>query len=287
MLVLRFNAVASTEVPMVRVRVTEIITLLLALLLTGCVSGYKQFYMPVQAATPEAIARMRAAPPPANPIVERAPPTDSKAVTDAYLKRGYFVIGHSSFNSGRSESNDAAIQQGRDVGADLVLILHPRYTGSVTTNIPITTPTTSTSYSSSSATAYGPGGPVTAFGSGSTTTYGTSTTYMPMTVHRSDYAAVYFFKARVTLGAVVRDMNDDERQSLQTNKGVVVRLVVDGSPAFDSDILVGDVIAEIVGTPLASPRDYGELLGRNRGKQVTIVLIRRGQRIEKSVQLNP
>lgn len=260
---------------------------LLALILAGCVSGYQQFYKPAQGSTPQGIAAVRVGPPPAQPIIERAQPSDPDTILAAYARRGYIMIGQSMFNSGRPESDENAIQQAKDVGADLVLILNARYTGSVTSSIPITTPTTTTSYSSGTATAYGAGAPVTAFGSGMTTTYGTTTTYVPMTVHRSDYGAVYFVKRRFTLGAYLRDLNDTERQELQTNRGAVVRLVVDGSPAFNSDILVGDYIAAIDGEAVLSAQTFGELLGARRGKSVSLILIRRGQRIEKSVQLNP
>ena len=283
---LRFDPLHGGNL-MTRVRFTEFLTLLVALLLSGCVSGYQQFYKPVREATPEVIARTRVGPPPANPIVERAQPASPETITNAYTRRGYAVIGHASFNSGRRESDEAAIQQGRDVGADLVLILNPRYTGSVTTSIPITTPTTSTAYSSGSATAYGAGGPVTVLGSGTTTTYGTSTTYVPMTVHRSDYAAVYFVKRKWMLGASLRDLNDDERQELQTNRGVIVRAIVDSSPAYNADILVGDVIVAVGGAAVSDQRSLDALLEPHRGREVKVTVLRRGQRIENSVNLNP
>ncbi|MCK9388228.1 MAG: PDZ domain-containing protein [Sulfuritalea sp.] len=263
------------------------ICLLAAILITGCASGYKQFYRPAQGASPELIASLRVAPPPASPVVERATPSDGKAILDAYAKRGYVMIGNSMFNSGRPESETSAILQAKDVGADLVLILDPRYTGSVTSSIPITTPTSSTSYSTGTATAYGPGGPVTAYGSGTTTTYGSTTNYVPITINRSDYGAVYFVKQRFGLGAFGRDLTDNERQELQTNKGAVVRLVVDGTPAFNADILVGDIITSIDGIDIVNAQAFSELLRDRRGKRIALVVLRRGHRIEKTVQLNP
>ena len=117
-------------------------------------------------------------------------------VLDAYAKRGYVQIGNAMFNSGRDEPETAAVHQGQKVGADLVLILNPKYTGSVTSSVPITTPTTNLSYTSGTATAYGSGGTVTAYGNSTTTTYGTTTNYVPITVNRSDYGAVFFVKQR-------------------------------------------------------------------------------------------
>lgn len=214
---------------MIRPISIRLFPLVFALFLAGCASGYKNFYQQAQGATPQTIAARRVAPAPATPIVERAQGGDSRTILDAYTKRGYSMIGNSLFNSGRSEPESSAVRQAQDVGADLVLILDPRYTGSVTSSVPITTPTTSTTYSTGTATAYGSRGAVTAYGSGTTTTYGTSTNYVPMTVHRSDYGAIYFVKQRFTLGIVGRDLDDAERQELQTNKGAVARLVCPGS----------------------------------------------------------
>jgi len=117
-----------------------------------------------------------------------------------------------------------------------------------TSTATVTTPTTTTSYSTGTATAYGSRGPVTAYGSGTTTTYGSTTNYVPITVQRVDYGAVYFVKQRFGLGVFIRDLNDSERQDLQTNRGVAVRLVVDDTPAYNADILVGDVITATVKT---------------------------------------
>lgn len=268
-------------------RTVAAFSLALALLLSGCASGYKQFYQPSQGITPDQIAARRPGPPPPVPSVERAQPADSQVILDAYAKRGFVMIGHSLFNSGRPESEESAIDQGREVRADLVLILNPRYTGSVTASVPITTPTTTTSYSTGSATAYGARGPVTAYGSGTTTTYGSTTSYVPVTVHRMDFGAIYFAKQRFGLGVFVRDLNNSERQELQTNRGVAVRVVVDDTPAFNADILVGDVITAIDGVAVASTRGFNEVARNYAGKVVSLSIIRRGQRIEKSVQINP
>lgn len=259
----------------------------LLLLLVGCVSGYKQFYRPEPDATPEAVSAQRLNPPPAMPIIERAKHTDPQIISDSYGKRGYSVIGSSFFNSGESEPEGSAIQQAKDVKADLVLILNPRYTGSITTAVPIITPTTTTSRSSGTATAYGQDGSVTAYGSGTTITHGTTTNYVPVTVDRSEFGAVFFIKRRFGLGASVRDLNDGERQDLQTNKGATIELVVDDTPAFNSDILVGDIVTMLDGIPITGAQHLLSLISEKKGRMVSISIHRHGQRLEKSVQLNP
>lgn len=261
-------------------------SVLTAALLAGCASGYSQFYKPAPGTTPEVIAAMRVAPPTGQPIVERtAMPSDWTALIDSYAKRSYAPIGGSSFNSGREEREEAAIEQGKKVGADLVLILNPRYTGSTTTAIPLTTPTTTTSYSTGRATAFGAGGVVNAYGSGTTTTYGSTTTMVPITVHRSDYGALYFVKRKWNFGAELRDLNDQERQDLQSNKGVVVRVVADNTPAFYADILPGDIILAVNDEPILNREYLSKRISNFAGQLVTVSIYRRGSRIEKSVQL--
>ena len=252
--------------------------------LGGCASGYQQFYKPVQGATPEIVASLRAGPAPSMPAIERSPPRNGdNGLIDAYIKRSYNAIGYASFTTGRAESEDAAVAQAKTVGADLVLIFDPKYAGSTTTNVLIKLPTTSTSYTSGTATAFGAGGAVTAHGNATTTTYGTSTDIIPFTVNRSNYGAIFFVKRNYRLGLVVRDLNDDERRSLQANKGVVVRLVVDNTPAFDADLLVGDIITSVDGEVVSTTEAFNKLFGDRKGKTVSIKFIRGAQAMEKSV----
>lgn len=281
------RSATSHRVPSLKFRrLLGLSTVVASTILVGCASGYHKFYQPANGATPEAIARLRAAPAPANPIVERAaPPSDSKALADSFRKRGYELIGTSFFNSGRAENENAAVQKGKEVGADLVLILNPKYTGSTTSSVPLTLPTSTTSYSSGTATAYGAGGSVTAYGSGTTTTYGSQTTYIPVTTHRSDYGAVFFVKQRMKLGVKYRELTDSERQELQTNQAVAIDLVVDNTPAFYADILPGDIILAVDGVNVAGRSGLSSALDARSGQKITLTIVRRGQRIEKTLQL--
>ena len=291
---------------------------ILALILAGCASGYNTFYKPVDGATSEAIAADRTSPPPAMPIIERRARANGPVSLTAYNKRGYVMIGSSIFNSGRNESETSALKQGQSIGADLVVIFNPEYTGSTTSYVPLTLPSTTTSNTSSSATAYGSGGSVsntsgsatangsggsvtangnattntygsgavTAYGNSTTTTYDTKTTYIPITVNRSDYGALFFIKKHFLFGAAFRDLNDTERQELQTNQGVVVQTIVDDSPAFKADVLTGDVIATIDGVTVPNAGGATRMMDERKGKQITLAIARSGQRIEKSIQLD-
>lgn len=257
-------------------------------LLTSCASsGYKAFYTPAEGATPEEIARLRAAPPPETPKLERSAPVSADQILSAYAQRGYALIGYSMFNSGARESEVSALEQGRLVGADIVLVLNPSYTGSVTTVVPITTPTSTTSYTTGSATAYGPGGTVNVYGNATTTTYGSKTTNIPITTHRNDYGAVYFVRQKFSLGLFVRNFEDHERQKYQTNQGVVVRTVVNDTPAFFADILPGDVLLEVDGVRVPNQESFTAMATTKSGQTVELVLLRNGATLTKVVKLNP
>ena len=253
--------------------------------LGGCVNGYQQYYRPIPNTTPDLIAKVRVAPPPATPMAEHVP-AFSDAVMEGYEKQGYVVIGYSSFNSGNTEPDRLAIKQGQVVGADLVLISDPKYTGSESTAVPITTPTSSTSFSSGTATAVGPLGPVTAFSTGTSTSYGSQTSFIPVTIHRQDYGALYLIKRHYVLGLMMRDLNDEERKAIQSNKGAFVRIVVNNTPAFNADILPGDIITAANGTPVATSGDLSNILASRAGQHVTISILRGTQRLQKDVLLS-
>src|SRR5207248_8766609 len=120
-------------------------------LLCSCASGYSEFYKSTSGATPEAIAKIRSGAPPKVPALDHTSGQPNDVVA-AYVRRGYALIGYSSFNTGHRESDDGALSQGTKVGADLVVVVDPKYTGSITSSVPITTPTSTTSYSTGTAT---------------------------------------------------------------------------------------------------------------------------------------
>ncbi|MEQ1802155.1 MAG: PDZ domain-containing protein [Gammaproteobacteria bacterium] len=154
--------------------------------------------------------------------------------------------------------------------------------------MPLTLPTTTTSTTTGSATAYGGGAPpVSVYGNATTTTYGTKTTYIPVTVNRSDYAAVYLVKRRYAFGANFRDLNDEERQELETNQGVVIVAVVDDTPAFRADVLPGDIVSAVNGIRVPNADGMSRALEASKGKETTFSLIRRGRQLDKSITLNP
>jgi membrane-associated protease RseP (regulator of RpoE activity) len=255
------------------------------LCVAGCASGYQKFYRPNTALSPSLIAQHRAGPPSAQPLLDHTGLT-GQALLKAYSQQGYALLGYSSFNGAGNQSDSGALAQGKAVGADLVVVANAAFTGTRSSVIPITTPTSSTSYSSGTATAYGAGGSVTAYGSGTTTTYGSQTNYVPVSTDRYDYVAVYFYKSKTRFGAIVSDLSEAQRQQLQSNHGVAVLSVVNQSPAFESDVLEGDLIVAMDGQPVSGLADYQQLLDQKAGHRVKVTIYRNGTTITKDVMFN-
>lgn len=87
----------------------------------------------------------------------------------------------------------------------------------------------------------------TAYGNSTTTTYGSQTSHVPMTFNRYEFGAAYFVKKKFTFGANYRDLTNEERAALQSNSSIYVDSVVNDTPAFRNDLLVGDIIAKLDG----------------------------------------
>lgn len=79
---------------------------------------------------------------------------------------------------------------------------------------------------------YGSGGTANVYGSSTTTTYGSRTTYVPVTTHRYDFQAIYLVKSKYALGAQFVALSDEERAQIQSNRGVKIIEVVNDTPAF-------------------------------------------------------
>jgi PDZ domain len=210
--------------------------------LTGCATPYAQFY---QDRTDEVDVTSR----PDRYVVTGEEPKlyAGRAETEDALRMiedGYEMIGYSSFNAANVDSKQA-LQQAKNVHACVVLV-YSQYTNTVSGSMPLTLPDTQTSTTNLSGTVYGAGGTASYTGTATSTTYGTKTTYIPYNVDRYDHFATFWVKTtRPIFGVSVAELSTETRQRVGTNKGIEVKAVIKGSPAFHADILRGDVIIRI------------------------------------------
>jgi C-terminal processing protease CtpA/Prc len=121
-----------------------------------------------------------------------------------------------------------------------------------------------------------------------TTSRGPETVYVPQQVDYFEHSATFWRKVeRPIFGASVRDLSDEQKKKLETNRGLVVRSLVIDSPAYAADILKDDVILRFDGEGVPSAKRFYEDLLRKAGKTVPVSILRGNKTIEKKVTLNP
>lgn len=259
----------------------QAISIIAALLLCGCANPYAQFY--------------RGAPDGA--VDANYVPTDTPLqiystnnfARDIELleRRGFVPIGESSFNAASSRVSERELRaQAEKVHAAVVLVAS-KYTGTVTGSMPLMVPNNSTSYTTGNATVVGSSGVANVTGSATTNTYSNQVVMMPYAIQRADFDAVYIVRVHLHVGLIYRVIDDATRTRLQTNAGVLVKTVVEGSPAALADILPGDIILAIDGERVDGQDALNAALKVRFGRETTLTIDRNGQRIEKKVTPSP
>jgi hypothetical protein len=186
--------------------------------------------------------------------------TTSNTVNDAkdLYRNGYTLLGVSEFQAPSQSDNDLRLQAIK-VGADVVLCSR--------VFLRIGTPAIWPSDKNSQ-------GMITPAG-------------MPITDRIYQYQAGFFRKGRpAILGVMYRPIPTEIRQKLARNTGVLVHVVVTGSPASNANILEGDVILKMAGEDVMAETDMGEKLNKLAGQKVDLEIWRDGQVQTISVQLN-
>lgn len=201
------------------------------------------------------------------------------------LEDNYNSLGYSLFNSGDADEK-GAIRQAKKLHAAVVL-LYINYTNTVSGSMPLTLPNIQTSNTAMSGSISGSGGYQSYSGNAYTTTYGTTTTYVPYNVRRSNYLATYWVKrSDPTFGTFLSELTDEERQKISSNKGMRVVAVVKNSPAFFADIFRGDILRQIGEIEIYDQQRFIEALRMYKEKTVEVTVNQNGFNIIKLVTLN-
>jgi len=244
----------------------------MALATTGCAAQnpYVQFYQPIDNA--RGLAR---------PIDYSGEPQLLASSGDwaqdelRMYSKGYAPIGAASFNGAKAGQGEA-MEQARQLHASHVVV-SSTYESTVSGAYAITTPSTDTGTFSGmvGGTPY----------SGSVTTQGTETMMIPYSINRYDQSAVFFAPlSRAGFGVYLGEVPGEIRAKTGTNAGVYVLAVRDGSPAYNGDIVQGDVLLEVDGQPL-SGSNYGSLIAAVIGKPAEFTIWRLGERVSKMVTI--
>ncbi|MBL0687181.1 MAG: PDZ domain-containing protein [Sulfurospirillum sp.] len=247
------------------------IYIIISIIFTGCAtSGYKTFYK--QYGTNEQLQQVKLN---SNyKFLEKGEEpqvysTNNFDIDSKKLRaRGYVPIGASSFN-GVYENTKNAINQAKRIGATLVLI-NSSYTNTETRTSTLLLPDNKTTYSSGRSNTnatYNSNNGYNGYGNANTNYYGSSTTYgtkaVPYTTNTRMYnqSAMYFIKniKKLKFGVGCSDISREKRIELGS-RGVIINLIYENTPIYNSDILEGDIVIKMNGTNIKNYQEFNKIL---------------------------
>ena len=228
---------------------------LLSFLLAGCAtSGYQQFYQSYGDVTPA--EEVEFLPEGGEPELYQVNVKEVDMAVKTLRARDYVPIGHSSFNGDYEDVANAKAQAKRLKA--VAVIVGAEYTNTQMSTVPLSMPTTQTTYGSGMVSAGSTYGTY----SGSSTTYGSTIVPVTMQQHRYDQSAVYFVKGhrKYRFGLQFSDLKPEQRQALGRNTGAVVDVVVEKTPAFYANLLEGDIIIAVDGAVVRSEEEASKAM---------------------------
>jgi len=104
----------------------------------------------------------------------------------------------------------------------------------------------------------------------------------PINFHRYEQTAYFFAKTKpgkMPYGIWMNDLTTEQSRDLGTSKGVGVQAVVRGSPAFDADLLAGDIILTFAGRDISTPERWDAVKSSHSGQTVPVEIMRNGKRM--------
>ena len=102
-----------------------------------------------------------------------------------------------------------------------------------------------------------------------------------------EYRALFFKKMKpLTLGITMVPIPAEITTLIKRNRGVMVQIVFDESPAFFADLVVGDVIIAINDKEINNVDELNRLILLNKGQKTQFTIIRSGQTTPEDIFIN-
>lgn len=101
----------------------------------------------------------------------------------------------------------------------------------------------------------------------------------------AELTVAYYVRFRLPFGATFRDLRADERAKLGVDGGVAIGAVIGDSPASRANLLRGDIVLEVDGTPVADRAAFQNLLRAHAGRAVTLTIARNGGTLKRRIRL--
>lgn len=95
----------------------------------------------------------------------------------------------------------------------------------------------------------------------------------------------YYVRFKLPFGATFRDLHDDERAAAGTDGGVAIGSVIGDTPASRANLLGGDLVLKLDGTPVGNRAKFQALLREHAGRPVTLTIVRNGVTLKRMVRL--
>lgn len=83
-----------------------------------------------------------------------------------------------------------------------------------------------------------------------------------------------------------KDLTEEERKKRQSNFGVKITTVIDDTPAYNADLLSGDILESFDGQRIKNINTLGIMIEERSGKKVEVTFSRDDKSFTKSVQFN-
>jgi hypothetical protein len=244
--------------------------------IAGCANPYRENYVSTLERWPSGEASRLL---PATGPVEIVTSTDMRRDAIRMMENGYLLLGRAKF-SGTNVDPGGARKQAEEIGASVVLV-SSKYATSVTQTVPMTEyiPSREETYTETGYVQVSPDSGYWYDREVTRTIEGEfQTAYVPQTTDYYEYAATFWAKSKPPIfGVLVRELSAEERAEQQTNRGVLVRAVIKGSPAFAADFLRDDVIIGFAGETIYDRDRFFELVEAHQGQDVRVELLRHGE----------
>ncbi|KQX20850.1 MULTISPECIES: hypothetical protein [unclassified Sphingomonas] len=181
------------------------------------------------------------------------PAGDPESIVNYMWERGFVPIGSSAF-SGPMGKREVALKFGKEIGASHIVYL-AQYEQTKTGMKPVILPNMSATTASASGVVSGRGGLVSSILSGSASTFGFSSTLTPWSVDLYEQTLLFFAPVKPGgTGMMLEPLPEELRRKLGTNRAQAVRALRIGYPAYEADIMVGDIIVEVDSQPASVDR---------------------------------
>lgn len=120
----------------------------------------------------------------------------------------------------------------------------------------------------------------------STTSKNYETRYITYNVNSYRNWSSYWIKAKPPIfGAYYDELPDSAKYESESNYGAYVYLIVKNSPAYFSNIIIGDVITAVDGRKVFTPSEFTDVIMEKSGKEIAIELKRKGESRTVKVRL--